>query len=128
MHANERLIRAQVERFIAGDIAGWLALCTSDLLVHVPAGHQLSGTYEGAQTFVEKFIGKVMALTGGVQVEPHDFFASDDRGVGIYTIRTQRNGVKYEWRHVNLYQFRNGKIAEIWWTPVDQAKVAALFT
>jgi ketosteroid isomerase-like protein len=127
MHANEQLIRTQVERFIAGDIPGWLALCTGDLVVHVPPGHRLSGRYEGAQMFIEKFIGKVMELTGGVQLEPHDFFANDDRGVGIYTIRTQRDGVDYEWRHVNVYQFRDGKIAEIWWTPFDQAKVAALF-
>lgn len=127
MHPNERLIRTQIERFIAGDISGWLALCTEDLVVHVPAGHRLSGTYEGAQTFVENFIGKVMELTGGVQLEPHHFFANDDVGVGIYTIRTQRDGVNYEWQHVNVYHFRDGKIAKIWWTPFDQAKVAALF-
>lgn len=126
MHPNEQLVRTQVEQFIAGNIPGWLETVSEDLVVHVPPGHQLSGDYQGAQQFVERFIGKVMELTGGVQLEIHDVLASDDHGVGLYTIRTQRNGTAYEWPHVNIYHFRGGKISEIWWTPFDQAKVAAL--
>lgn len=126
MHPNEQIIRKQIERFCAGDIPGWAALCRSDLVVHIPPGHTLSGDYKGSQEFVERFIGNVMKRTGGVQLTPHHFFANDERGVGIYTIRTQRDGVNYEWQHVNVYAFRDGKISEIWWTPFDQAKVAKL--
>lgn len=127
MHPNEQLARTQVEHFIAGNIPGWLETVSEDLVVHVPPGHQLSGDYKGAQAFVEKFIGRVMELTGGVQLEVHDVLASDDHAVGLYTIRTQREGSTYEWPHVNVYHFRDGKIREIWWTPFDQTKVAALF-
>ena len=128
MHPNEQLVRRQVEAFIAGDIPGWLDTVSEDLVVHIPPGHQLSGDYHGGQHFVESFIGKVMELTGGVQVEIHDILASDDHGVGLYRIRTQRDGTSYEWSHVNVYHVTAGKISEIWWTPVDQAKVAALFS
>lgn len=127
MHPNEQLVRTQIEHFLAGNIAGWLEVVSEDLVVHVPPGHQLSGDYKRADVFVEKFIGKVMEFTGGVQVEVHDIFASDQYGVGIYTIRTQRDGTPYEWRHVNVYEFAEGKISVIWWTPFDQAKVAELF-
>ena len=95
-------------------------------MVHVPLGHPLSGDYSGSQQFVEKFIGKVMELTGGVQVEIHDILASDDHGVGLYKLRTERDGAAYEWPHVSIYHFNGGKISEIWWMPFDQEKVAAL--
>ncbi len=127
MHPNEQLVRAQVEHFMAGNISGWLEAVSADLVVHVPPGHELSGDYHGSQHFVENFLGRVMELTGGVQLEPHDIVASDDHGFGLYTIRTQRDGTTYEWRHVNVYGFRGGKITEIWWMPFDQEKVAALF-
>ncbi len=126
MHPNEQLVRKQVEHFIAGNIPGWLETVSEDLVVHVPPGHPLSGDYSGSQQFVEKFIGKVMELTGGVQVEIHDILASDDHGVGLYKLRTERDGTAYEWPHVNIYHFNGGKISEIWWTPFDQEKVAAL--
>lgn len=128
MHPNEQVIRTQVERFIAGDIPGWLETVSDDLVVHIPPGHQLSGDYHSGQEFVEKFIGRVVELTGGVHVEIHDVLASDDHGVGLYMNRTQRDGTTYEWAHVNVYHFGDGKITEIWWTPTDQEKIAALFS
>lgn len=127
MHPNEQLVRTQVQCFIAGDIQGWLDVVSDDLVVHVPPGHRLSGEYKGSQQFVERFIGKVMELTGGVHLEVHDVLASDDHAVGLYTIRTERDGSTYEWQHVNVYHVADGKITEIWWTPFDQTKVAALF-
>jgi hypothetical protein len=47
--------------------------------------------------------------------------------VGLYTIRAERNGAVYEWRHVNVYHVRGGQITEFWWTPFDQQTVAELF-
>jgi ketosteroid isomerase-like protein len=128
MHPNEQLIRRQVESFIAGNIAGWLETVSDDLVVHVAPGHPLSGDYRGGQQFVERFIGKVMEITGGVNLEVHDIVASDEHGVGLYTVRTQRGGKTYEWSHTNVYHCRDGKITEIWWTPFDQAKVAELLS
>lgn len=127
MHPNEQLVRRQVECFIAGDIPGWLDVVAEDLVVHVPPGHQLSGDYHGSQEFVERFIGRVMELTGGVQLEIHDVLASDDHAVGLYTIRSQRDDTNYVWSHVNVYHVGGDKITEIWWTPFDQDMVAALF-
>lgn len=128
MHPSEQLVREQVAHFIAGNIPGWLGVVSDDLVVHVPPGHQLSGDYHGAQKFVEQFIGTVMQLTGGVQLEIHDVLASDDHAVGLYRIRTERDGKAYEWAHVNVYHVEGGKIREIWWTPADQSKVAELFS
>ena len=128
MHPNEQLVRKQIEHFIAGNIPGWLETVSEDVVIHIPPGHQLSGDYRGGQPFVEKFIGKVMELTGGVQVEIHDILASDEHGVGLYKLRTERDGAAYEWSHVNVYHFSGGKISEIWWTPFDQEKVAKLLS
>lgn len=127
MHRNEKIIRRLVDHFIAGNIEGFVGMLTDDVVVHVPAGHQLSGDYKGPKEFVEKFVGRVMELTGGVQLEKHDILASDDHAVGLYTIRTQRNGISYEWQHVNVYHVRDGKVAEFWWTPFDQPAVSRLF-
>lgn len=127
MHPNERLIRTQVESFIAGDIPAWLETVADDLVVHVPDGHQLSGDYHGSQRFIEQFVGRVMELTGGVQLEIHDILADDEHAVGLYRITTQRDGEAYQWAHVNVYHVRDELIREIWWTPVDQQQVAALF-
>ena len=126
MHPNEQLVRKQVESFIAGDIPGWLSAVSEGLVVHIPEGHRLSGEYKGSQAFVETFIAKLMEITGGIQLEIHDVLASDGHAVGLYTITTQRDGTPYEWSHVNVYHFADGKISEIWWVPADQSKVAAL--
>jgi ketosteroid isomerase-like protein len=127
MHPNAEVVHKSVEYFKAGNIPGLLEVFAKDLVVHVPPGHQLSGEYRGRQQFIERFIGRVMELTEGVQLESHEVLASDDHAVGLYTIRAERKGTVYEWRHVNVYHDSGGQITEIWWTPFDQQTVADLF-
>ncbi len=127
MHPNAEIVLKSVEYFKAGNIAGLLEVFADDLVVHVPPGHQLSGEYKGNRQFIEQFIGKVMELTEGVQLEIHDVLASDDHAVGLYKIRAERGGTVYEWQHVNVYHLGGGQITEFWWTPFNQQTVAELF-
>lgn len=123
MHHHERLVRTQIEDFQKGDIEGWLSCVADDLVVHVAPGHRLLGDYHGSQQFIEQFMGPVMELTGGVEAEPHDVLASDEHAVSLFTIRAQRNGIDYEWRLVDVYHIKDGKIAEMWWNPFDKDTV-----
>lgn len=127
MHRHEKLVREQIQAFIDQDVPAWRALVTDDLTVHVPSGHPLSGDYRGADEFMARFFGPVMERTGGVEVaDVHDVLASDDHAVGLYRMRSQRDGKPYEWLHTNIYHFSDGLISEIWWNPFDEQTVAEL--
>lgn len=121
MNENERVVREAVDAFVRGDMETLSGLFADDLVVHVPPGLPISGTYEGQEAFFNDMLGKVVATLGGPpQLETHDFTSSDDHVVGLYTIRAQRDGETYEWSHVNVYHVAGGRIQEFWWTPVDQ--------
>lgn len=128
MHANEQVIRTALGAFTSGDMDGFSDVISDDIVVHVPGNHQLAGEYKGKDEFLGKFIAKAIELTGGsVQIEAHDFLASDDHAVGVYVMRAERDGRSAEWRHINVYHVGDGKITEVWWNPFDRETVDELF-
>jgi ketosteroid isomerase-like protein len=127
MHPNEQLIRQALDAFLAGNVEAFAQTLSDDFVIHIPGTHPLAGDYKGRESFLGEFIGRVMELTGGtLQIEVHDVLASDDHAAGIYVFRAQRDGQSAEWHHVNVYHVRDGKIAEVWWNPVEQDVVDRL--
>ena len=129
MHPNEQMLRNAVDCFVRGDLDELSQYLEEDIVVHVPGNHSLAGDYKGRDSFYADFIGRMMEITGGTfQLEPHDILASDDHAVGIYMMRAQRDGKSYEWRHVNVYHVRDGKIFETFVNPFDREIIENLLT
>lgn len=127
MHPNAQVVKKAFEAFVRGDVEAFTAELADDVVFHMPGSNQLSGDYKGKDEFVTKVVGRILELTGGtLALEAHDIFGSDDHAVGIYVIRAERDGKRYEWKHVNVYHIREGKAAEIWWNPFEQDVVDEL--
>lgn len=112
-HPNQALIEKAVKAFIAGDIETMKTLAADDVILHVPGTNQLSGDYKGQGELFGSFFPKVMQLTDQTYtLQPHEVIGTDEHLVGIYNVKATRNGKTLEWRQVNVYHPRDGKIAE----------------
>lgn len=124
MHPNEKALRAALDAIASGDSEALAEVIADDVVVHFPGTSGLAGDHRGRGALGMM----VRALTGSrLEVEPHDVLASDDHAVGIYRMRVDRAGQSVEWRHVNVYHLRDGKIVEVWQHPFDQTVVEACF-
>ncbi|MHA6780605.1 nuclear transport factor 2 family protein [Pseudonocardia saturnea] len=117
MHANEKVLRVALDAIAAGDAAAFADVAADDLVVHVPGRSRLAGDLHGRGVFG----ARVRELTGGtLTIEAHDVLGSDAHAVGIYTMRVECADRRLEWRHVNVYHIRDGKIVEVWQNPFEQ--------
>jgi ketosteroid isomerase-like protein len=118
--SNAQVLTRAVEALTSGDMAGLAEVLNEDFVVHVPGSNQLSGVYKSRDEFFNGFLGKIMALTDGrFTLEPHDILGSADHAVGVYTFRATRGEKTFEWRHVNVYHVRGGRLSEVWQSPHD---------
>lgn len=114
-HPNETTLRSLLKEFAAGNMEATRQYCQPDMIVHLPGSNQLSGDYKSYDDFVTRGLGKIMELTGQqFSLEPHEVFGNDQHGIGVYNVKATRDGKTLEWRQVNVYHFRDGKIAEAW--------------
>ncbi|MGQ0576885.1 MAG: nuclear transport factor 2 family protein [Pseudonocardia sp.] len=117
MHANETVLRAALAAIAAGDPAALAEVMAEDVVVHVPGRSRLAGDHHGRG----RFGARVRELTGGaLTIEVHDVLGSDAHAVGVYTMRLRCPDRSLEWRHVNVYHVRDGKIVEVWQNPFEQ--------
>lgn len=129
MNENEKIVRESASAFMSGDMAKLRDLFADDIVVHVPPGLPMSGDHRGWEAFQNDMLGTVVRMLGGPpQLEIHDFASSDDHVVGLYTIRAERDGRAFEWRHVNVYHVADGRITEFWWNPFDLEAVRQALT
>lgn len=117
MHGNEKVLRAALDAIAAGDGAAFADVAADDMVVHVPGRSRIAGDLHGRGAFG----ARVRELTGGsLTIDVHDVLASDDHAVGVYTMRVQCPDRSLEWRHVNVYHIRDGKIVEVWQNPFER--------
>lgn len=117
MHRNEKVLRAALAALASGDQDAYAAVVADDLIVHVPGRSLLAGDLRGRGVFGRK----IRELTGGTfRVEVHDVLASDDHAVGVYTNHVEGADGRFQWRQVNVYHVRHGKIVEAWQNPFEQ--------
>lgn len=124
-HPNEKLIRDAYAAFARGDFDGYLSSCTPDFTFNVPGKSAMSGSYKARDGFMV-LVGKVGQITAGNFDEVvHDVLANDTHGVVLAVHKLTRDGKAYEYRTAHVYEIRNGKLAECWEQPQDQASFEA---
>ncbi len=120
-HPNALLMRKVDEALLAGDFAGFLALHSEDVVMHVPGTSPLSGDHVGREGVAAVFQREISMLDAPPEVVPLDDLGSDDHAAGVVIQRMQRGGRSYEALQVVVARVRNGQLAEVWFRPEDQA-------
>lgn len=127
-HPNAELMRKSAELLNAGDMPGFLALHTDDVVMHVPGSGPLSGDHRGRDEIAAVFQKEMELLDAPPQFEPHDDLGSDDHAVSLVIQKLQRGGRRLEVRQTIVAHVRDGKFSEVWALPEDQAAFDEFFS
>ena len=122
-HPNAALLRDHLAALERGDVPTALSFYSDDVVFHYPGHNPLAGDHRG-KAAVLRLLGRVMEMTAGrFRPEVHDILASDSHAAALVTVRAERNGRQAEWRSVDLFHVREGKLTEHWVHEVDQEVV-----
>jgi ketosteroid isomerase-like protein len=127
-HPNADLLEAHVAALGRGAVEEALGFYSDDVVFHYPGRNPLSGEYRGKDE-VRGLLTRAFELTAGsFGPEIHDILASDDHAVALVTVRAERHGKSVEWRSLDLFHVRDGKLTEHWVHEVDQDLVDAFWS
>ena len=127
-HPNAALLRSHLDALARGDVPVAMSFYSDDVTFHYPGANPLSGDYHGKPA-VLKLLGRVMEITRGrFHPEVHDILASDDHVAALVTVRAERDDRRAEWKSVDLFHVRDGKLSEHWVHEVDQEAVDLFFS
>jgi hypothetical protein len=121
MHPNERLLRREYEARAQRDYASLAALLTEAVVWHVPGRSAISGEYRGKDEVMEYVRRRRDLAADTFEITVNDVLANDEHGLVIASGRAKRRGKTVEWRAHGVYRFEDGKIAECWVLPENQA-------
>jgi ketosteroid isomerase-like protein len=120
-HANETLLRSLYDAFSRRDLATVRTLFADDIVFHQPGRNPTSGDYQGVDG-VLRLLGTLAERSGGTfRAEIHDILASDQHAVALLRVSAQRGPRNLDVPVVHVWHIRDGKLAEAWVHPADQA-------
>ena len=123
-HQHEDILRKIDEAMLKGDLAAFFSYYTEDVEGHVRGKNKLAGDYKGKDQ-LQALFGRFMDAIGTYSFENHAYFADDEHGVVLQRSRSERGGKALELDEVFVMHFREGKVSEMWYVPVDQAALDA---
>jgi uncharacterized protein len=127
-HPNEEVARSATEALSKGDIEGFLALHTDDVVVHFPGRGPMAGDYRGKDGLGQMFQKQMQMLDAPPEVENHDILANDDHAVILNNTKGTRHGKTLELQQVVVLHIRDGKISEVWLQFSDQQAMDEMAT
>jgi len=123
-HPNAELWRKGQEAFSRRDLESLKKFWAEDIVYHFPGASSLAGDHRGLQAvlaFFAKLVEKDVRIVG-----VHDVLANDDHVAALVRVLIRAGGdetVQNAWTSCNVYTVRDGRIAEAWILPIDQAAV-----
>ncbi|HLF78999.1 MAG TPA: nuclear transport factor 2 family protein [Dehalococcoidia bacterium] len=119
-HPNADLLRKLDEAMASGDLALFFSLYTDDVRSHIRGRNKLAGDYEGKDQ-LQGLFGRFMEAVGSYTFDNHAYLADDEHGVMLQRSRSEHDGKVLELDEAFVMHFRDGKVSEMWYLPVDQA-------
>jgi len=113
-HPNEDIARRAIDALVAGDVDGFLAEHTDDVVIHFPGRGPMAGEHRGKEFFVHVFQRQMAMLDAPPRVEVHDVLANDEHAVALNKVVGTTGGRTLEQEQVVVMHLRDGKIAEVW--------------
>jgi ketosteroid isomerase-like protein len=127
MHPNAEVVKAGFEAFARADLETVDRMLADDIVWHTAGTSIVSGDFQGKEAVLGHF-AKLMELTNGTfRQDVHAILADDDHVVALATLLWD-HPVAYAGSQVFVWHMRDGKPAECWAVPVDQAAFAASLT
>jgi ketosteroid isomerase-like protein len=127
-HPNVSLARAAWEAISRGDVEALLGALTSDVVWHATArGTPWYGTHRGAESVVD-YLARVGEASEFFEATLVDVLASDERVLLVFHASFRRKGRVAELDYLLLARVREGKVAEMWTTPLDPGTIEAFWT
>ena len=120
-HPNAARIREGYEAFGKGDLAALAELWLPDIVWHEPGNSPFSGTYRGTDA-VFGLLGRLMEVTeGSLRVDPLLICADDEYGTALVRITAHRGDRHLSALTSHVFRAVDGRTAEFWEAPTDQA-------
>jgi hypothetical protein len=127
-HANETAIRDLYDAFASGAMEVVDRLLADDVTWHAPGTAQHAGVRRGKPELFAS-MGRLADLTGGtLRSEVVDVLANDQRAVVLQLTHAERGDrPALHDREVIVYEFRDGRVIEVWEHPGDLHAMDAFF-
>jgi ketosteroid isomerase-like protein len=123
-HPNAEALRRMDEAMMGGDFAAFFGGYTDDVATHIGGDSKLTGDYQGLDQ-LQALFGRFIEACGDYAFENHAYLADDDHGVILQRGTMTKDGGTFSTNEVFVYHFRDGKVSEFWYLPLDQAGVDA---
>lgn len=119
-HEHVQVMREIDEAQARGDLEAFFNYYTDDVKVYVRGNNKLAGDYEGKQQLQDLF-SRFMEVAGNYSFQNHAYLADDEHGVLLQTSHLEREGRSLDLQEVFVLHFRDRKVSEMWYVPVDGA-------
>jgi ketosteroid isomerase-like protein len=115
-YLNEELVFRAFRAMCAGNTHALNGVLHDDVVLHYPGRSALAGRFEGLQEVVNWMrrtseYTKRRALTGA--------WADAERAVALTVSRLERDGKTHYERGITVLGLREGKVDQVWVTPMD---------
>jgi acyl-CoA thioesterase FadM/ketosteroid isomerase-like protein len=127
--AEAREVKAVVEEFLArqramyagGELEAVEELLCEDVVWHVPGTSPIAGDYRGREAVSEYFWRRRELAGGAIRVTKAGEAHHAEALVQLADGRALLGGRDVVWRTAGVYRVAEGRIAEAWLVPLDQA-------
>ena len=123
-HPHVDTMRQIDEAMGKGDLGAFFGYYTDDVQAHIRGKNKPAGDYTGKDQLQAVF-GRFMEAMGAYTFENHAYLADDEHGIALQRSKSERGGETLELEEVLVMHFREGKVSEMWYVPVDQAALDA---
>jgi uncharacterized protein len=125
-HPNVALVRESMEAMERGDMQ-WLSdHIADDVIWHVGGNSKMAGEYRGKESLMRMMPSGEAASAN--RIEAHDVLANDDHAVVIGTAHLESpDGDSVDYRYVNVFHIRDGKVTEAWGLAENDAEIDPFF-
>jgi ketosteroid isomerase-like protein len=105
-----------------GDDDAYWSLHADDFVTHIPGRSRIAGDHVGWRALEALDQLETKLTEGTIEHEVHDTLVSEDHAVLLMRVSARRGKDSLDARVVYVYHLRDGKLAELWIHPLDQAR------
>jgi ketosteroid isomerase-like protein len=125
----DRLHKAQARLYTEGDPDDVRALLSEHIAWHVPGTSPIAGSYRGRDAVIEYMLARRRLAGGTFRMHRLDVLTGDgDTFAALTDGEAVVGGVERRWSTVGLYRLEDGRVAECWLLPLDQAEFDDIWT
>jgi ketosteroid isomerase-like protein len=127
-HPNVALIRESFDAMGRGDMAWMQDHVSDDIVWHVGGNNKMTGAYKGKEQIAQMFGGVQDTMGDDAGGFVHDVVGNADHVVAMGTANLKApDGDTVEYRYVNVFHVKDGKITEVWGMAEDDSVTDPFF-